>query len=62
MEGRHLSIKEKGIIVGMDHLEMSQYSIAKELGIPRSTVEYVLKKFKDHGTQVICNAIHRRRN
>ena len=58
MSGGCLSTKEKGIIVGMDHSEMLQYSIAKELGIPRSTIEYVLKKFRDHRTVVTCNAIH----
>jgi len=57
--GRHLSIEEKGIIVGMNHSEMSQYSIATKLGIPHSIFEYVLKRFQNYRTVVTCKAIRR---
>ena len=57
MGGHCLSIEKKGIIVGINHLEMPLYSIAIELGIPCSTVEYVLKKFRDDGIVVTCKAI-----
>ena len=52
MVGRHLSTEQKGVIVGMSRLGMSQRSIATELGMPRSTIEYILKKFNDYGTVV----------
>ena len=52
MGGCHLSIEKKGVIVGMSHSGMSQRSIATELGIPRSTIEYVLKRYRNFGTVV----------
>ena len=45
MGGRRLNTKEKGIKVGMSHSKMSQYSIVRELGIPHSIIQYVLKQF-----------------
>ena len=60
MGGRHLSIEKKGVIVGMSHSEMSQCSIATELGIPRSTIEYVLKRYRNFGTVVTRKVIRRR--
>ena len=55
-----LSIEEKGVIGGMSRSGMSQHSIAAELGIPCSNIEYVLKKFNDYGTMVTRKVIHRR--
>lgn len=60
MGGRHLSIEKKGVIVGMSHSGMSQHSIATELGIPRSSIEYVLKRYRNFGTVVTRQVIHRR--
>ena len=57
MEGRHLSIEKKGVIIGMSHSGMSQHSIATELGIPPSTIEYVLKRYRNFGTLVIRKVI-----
>ena len=57
MQGHGLSTEEKGIIVGMNHSEMSQYSIATKLGILCSTIEYDLKKFLDHGTIITYKAV-----
>ena len=59
MGGHHLSIEKKGIIVGMSHSGMSQRSIATELGIPRSTIKYVLKRYRNFGTVVTCKIIRR---
>ena len=52
MVGRHLSTEQKGIIVSMSRSGMLQCSIAAEFGMPRSTIEYILKKFNDYGTVV----------
>ena len=41
MDGHRLSTNEKGAIVGMSCSQMSQYCIARDLGIPRSTIECV---------------------
>ena len=57
MGGRHLIIEEKGVIVGMSHSGMSQRSIATELGIPCSTIEYVLKRYRNFGTVVTHKVI-----
>lgn len=54
--GLHLTTKEKSVIVGKSHAGMSQYRIAADLGIPRSSIEYVLKRFQDHGTVVTRKA------
>lgn len=59
MGGRRLSTEDKGIIVGMSLSGMSQRSIAAKLGKPRSTIEYVLKKFHNDGTVVTRKAIRR---
>ena len=59
MGGRHLSIEKKGVIVGMNHSGMSQCSIATELGIPCSTIEYVLKRYRNFGTVVTRKVIRR---
>ena len=60
MGGRHLSIEKKGVIVGMSHSGMSQRSIATELGIPRSTIEYVLKRYWNFGTVITHKVIRQR--
>lgn len=60
MGGCRLSTEEKGVIVGMSRSGMSQRSIATELGMPRSTIEYVLKKFNDYGTVVTRKVVRRR--
>ena len=39
---------------------MSQRSIATELDIPHSTIEYVLKRYRNFGTVVIRKVIHQR--
>ena len=57
MVGRHLSTEQKGVIVGMSRLGMSQHSIAEELGMPPSTIEYILKKFNDYGIVVTCKVL-----
>ena len=59
MVGCHLSTKQKGVIVGMSRSRMSQHSIAAELGMPCSTIEYILKKFNDYGTMVTRKVVHR---
>jgi len=57
MEGCRLSLEEKGVIVGMSHLRMSQYCIVGKLGIPPSTVKYALKRFQKYGTMVTSKAL-----
>ena len=39
---------------------MLQCSIAAELGMPHSTIEYILKKFNDYGTVVTRKVVRRR--
>ena len=39
---------------------MLQRSIVAELGMPHSTIEYILKKFNDYGTVVTCKVVRRR--
>jgi len=57
MEGCHLSIEEKGIVIEMSRSRMSQHSIAIKLGMAHTTIEYVLKKFQDYRTLVTHKAI-----
>ena len=44
----------------MSHSGMLQCSIATQLDIPRSTIEYVLKRYRNFGTVVTRKVIHRR--
>ena len=60
MVGRHLSTEQKGVIVGMSRSRMSQRSIAAKLGMPCSTIEYILKKFNDYGTVATRKVVRRR--
>ena len=61
MVGHHLSTEQKGVIVSMSCSGMSQRSIAAKLGMPRSTIEYILKKFNDYGTVATRKVVRRRR-
>ena len=59
MVGLPLSTKQKGVIVGMSRSGMSQHSIAAEFDMPRSTIEYILKKFNDYETVVTRKVVRR---
>lgn len=52
MKTRQLTTEEKGLIVGMHEAKMSGADIARNMGMPKTTVYTILKNFQLRGTVV----------